>query len=60
MSLDEKLVADLQHALAPLYDNTRAHKFLGGTRPSTDDVRALVAAAEDIALELLVDDEAGG
>ena len=60
VSLDEKLVADLHRALAPLYDNTRARKFLDGHRPSTDDVRALVAAAEDIALELLVDDEAGG
>ena len=60
VSLDEKLVADLHQALAPLYDNARARKFLDGDRPSTDDARALVAAAEDIALELLVDDEAGG
>ena len=60
VSLDEKLVADLHQSLAPLYDNTRARKYLNGNRPSTDDVRALVAAAEDIALELLVDDETGG
>jgi hypothetical protein len=60
VSLDEKLDADLHQSLAPLYDNTRARKYLDGNRPSTDDVRALVAAAEDIALELLVDDEAGG
>ena len=60
VSLDEKLIADLHQALAPLYDNTRARKFLDGTRAPTDDARALVAAAEDIALELLVDDEAGG
>ena len=60
VSLDEGLVADLQQALAPLYDNTRARKFLDSNRPSTDDVRALVAPSEDIALELLVDDEVGG
>ena len=60
VSLDEKLVADLHQALASLYDNARARRYLGDGLPSTDDVRALVATAEDIALELLVDDEVGG
>ena len=60
VSLDEKLVADLHQPLASLYDNARARRYLGDGLPSTDDARALVAAAEDIALELLVDDEAGG
>ena len=60
VSRDERLVAALQQELAPLYDNARARKYFDGSLPPTDDVRAMVAAAEDIALELLVDDEVGG
>lgn len=60
VSRDEGLAAALQQELAPLYDSTRARKYFDGSLPPTDDLRALVAAAEDIALALLVDDEVGG
>jgi DNA repair exonuclease SbcCD nuclease subunit len=52
----DALVAELREALAPLYDNARARKYLGNGLPETDEVRELVAAAEDVALGLLVDD----
>ncbi|HJN43273.1 MAG: phosphoesterase [Acidobacteria bacterium] len=55
----EALAAELQRALAPLYDNTRARKYLGNRLPDTDEVRGMVAAAEDIALGLLIDDAVG-
>ena len=55
-SADEALLAELQQELAPLYDNARARRFLGNSLPATDDMRDLVAAAEDVALGLLVDD----
>lgn len=53
---DDALVAELQQALAPLYDNTRARKYFGNSLPTTDEVRDIVAAAEDVALRLLVDE----
>ena len=56
---DEHLVADLRQELAPLYDNARARRYLGESLPREDDVRELLAVAEDVALGLLVDDEAG-
>ena len=59
-SRDDPLVADLRQALASLYDNPRARKYLAGSLPREDDVRNLVAAAEEIALGLIVDDEVGG
>ena len=55
-SADEALVAELQQELARLYDNARARRFLGNSLPATDDMRDLVAAAEDVALDLLIDD----
>ena len=55
-SRDEALVAELRQELAPLYDNTRARRYLGNSLPATDEIRDLVAAAEDVALGLLVDD----
>jgi hypothetical protein len=57
---DEGLVADLRQELAPLYENARARRYLEGSVPREDDVPALVAEAEDVALGLLVDDEGGG
>ena len=59
-SRDDPLVADLRQALASLYDNPRARKYLAGSLPREDDVRNLVAAAEEVALGLIVDDEVGG
>ena len=59
-SRDESLVADLRHELALLYDNPRARRYFDGSLPREDDVRDLVAAAEDVALGLIVDDEVGG
>ena len=55
-SADETLVAELRQELAPLYDNARARRYLGNRLPATDDMRDLVAAAEDAALGLLIDD----
>jgi DNA repair exonuclease SbcCD nuclease subunit len=55
-SADEALVAELRQELAPLYDNTRVRRFLGNSLPGADEVRDLMAAAEDVALGLLVDD----
>ena len=60
VSRDESLVADLQQELTPLYNSTRARNYFDNGLPATDDVRALVAAAEDIALELLIDDDDEG
>ncbi len=60
VSRDEGLVAELQQQLAPLYDNARARTHFDNSLPPLDEVRDLVAAAEAIALALLVDDEAGG
>ena len=59
-SRDERLVADLRHELARLYDNPRASRYLDASLPREDDVRDLVAAAEEVALGLIVDDEVGG
>ena len=56
VSRDESLVTELRQALAPLYENTRARRYL----PPEDDVSDLVAAAEDVALGLIVEDEVGG
>ena len=55
-SADETLVAELQQELAPLYGNARARRYLGNSLPASDDMRDLVAAAEDVALGLLMDD----
>jgi hypothetical protein len=60
VSRNESLVADLQQDLTPLYNNTRARNYFDNGPPEPDDVRALVAAAEDIALELLIDDDDAG
>jgi exonuclease SbcD len=57
VSRDEHLADALRPQLAPLYDNTRARSYLDTSLPETDDIRALVAAAEDLVLELLVDDD---
>ena len=58
-SADGALVAELEEELAPLYDNAQARKFLGNSLPATDDMRDLVAAAEEVALGLLIDDAEG-
>jgi len=58
-SADEALVAELRQELAPLYDNTRVRRFLGNSLPGADEVRDLMAAAEDVALGLLIDDAEG-
>ena len=52
----DSLVAELQQALVPLYDNTRARQYLGDGVPDTAEVRELVTGAEDVALGLLVDE----
>ena len=57
---DESFAANLRQELAPLYDNTRARRYLCESLPWEDDVRDLVAAAEDVALGLIVNDEVSG
>jgi hypothetical protein len=59
VSTDGALVAELHQELAPLYDNARARRFLGNSLPATDDMRDIIAAAEDVALGLLIDDVKG-
>ena len=59
VSKDGALVAELHQELAPLYDNARARRFLSNSLPATDDMRDVVAAAEDVALGLLIDDAEG-
>ncbi len=56
---DEGLVADLRQELALLYKDERARRYLEVSLSREDDVPALVAVAEDVALGLLVDDEIG-
>ena len=54
---DEGLVADLRQELALLYKDERARRYLEVSLSREDDVPALVAVAEDVALGLLVDDD---
>lgn len=57
VSSDETLIAALKSELSPLYNNKRARKYFDNDTPSTDVVRGLLSTAENIALDLLVDDE---
>ena len=59
MSVDGALVAELQQELAPFYNNTRVRRVLDNSLPAIDDMRKLVAVAEDVALGLLIDDTEG-
>lgn len=60
LAQDENLADDLLAELAPLRGNARARRYLDAGPLGADEARELLAAAEDIALGLLVDDEAGG
>ena len=59
VSVDGALVAELQQELAPFYNNTRVRRVLDNSLPAIDDMRKLVAVAEDVALGLLIDDTEG-
>ena len=53
---NEELMRELRQELAPLYDSARARTYLDEVRPGSDEVRNLLKAAEDVVLDLLVDD----
>ena len=61
VSRDESLLAELQRELEPLYGKQGVRKYRKDlSPPTTDDLRALLGEVEDIALDLLVDDEVEG
>ena len=52
-------VAELRGLLQPLYTHARLREFLRDSLPSDDDIRGLLAAAEDECLAALVEEDEG-
>jgi DNA repair exonuclease SbcCD nuclease subunit len=52
---DETVMAELQRELVPLYQHARAGRYLREELPSLDEIRTLLAGAEDLALSELLD-----
>jgi len=54
---DEDMVGELQRELAALYEHNRARRYLRDELPSLDEIRALIAGAENLALSGLLERE---
>ena len=54
---DESVLTELQQELTELYEHTRARRYLRDELPSLDDLRDLLADAEDLALSGLLERE---
>ncbi|MFQ5381206.1 MAG: exonuclease SbcCD subunit D [Dehalococcoidia bacterium] len=56
---DERMVLDLRESLRPLFEHTRARRYLRDEMPSPEGVRDLLDAAEELALDGLLDGDRG-
>ena len=54
---DETVLAELQRELVPLYEHARARRYLREELPSWEEIRAVLAGAEDLALSGLLDSD---
>ena len=54
---DETVLAELQRELVPLYEHARARRYLREELPSLEEIRAVLAGAEDLALSGLLDSD---
>ena len=52
-------MAELRSLLQPLYSHPRLREFLRDSLPSDDDIRDLLAVAEDECLAALVEEDEG-
>jgi exonuclease SbcD len=52
-----QLVEDLHSELEFLYGNSRASRYLGDLKPTTDELAAILKSAEDICMDMLLEGE---
>ena len=54
---EPQLLQELYSELEPLYDNSRASRSLGDLKPTPDELAAILQAAEDICMDMLLEGE---